>query len=168
MNQTVQWSATPPSNTGFQAHKFSFLDIVERASEVLHTDLTKDQEYLVAGSYVARLVVTLPQFRVEGGGTLKTLPKMNVNGHKNVVAKIGEVGGLVNRAVYLDRDMPWDEAELINSNVDRIQDQPDNVDRLRQKFSRVTIKVTDVPEADKKYFNQGSKAEGVKVEAAPA
>lgn len=93
----VSWDHTPPPGVCYQTHKFSFLDAVEIASNMLRTDYAIQPERLVVGRDARCVIITLPMF-------ISAEPV-----REGTYTRLGVVG---RRAVLLD-DRPCFDSEAL-------------------------------------------------------
>jgi len=64
---TVSWDATPPSAVNYQTHKFSFIDAIVTASNlILGATNMVSGNWIILGLQAATVVQTLPQFQAKG------------------------------------------------------------------------------------------------------
>lgn len=95
----VRWNLNPPPYVSQTAHKLSFLDAVEKASDVLRTNYVTQKESLIVSRSVRALIVSLPQFTARD---------------PECVGKCIKLGIVARRMVLLDDEMKEDRAVLDN------------------------------------------------------
>jgi hypothetical protein len=92
----VSWDATPPSNTNYQTHKFSFNDAVQTASMFIFGATNQATgNWLLLGLQPATVVVTLPQFVARAN-------RVEMQG-------ITYIGDLADKKVFADPHYPNNE-----------------------------------------------------------
>jgi len=92
----VTWDATPPVNVNYQTHKFSVIDAIETAANMIFgaTNMVAGN-WLLTGLQLATVIVTLPQF----------VPKNN----RTNMQGITYLGDLGNKKVFADPHYPLNE-----------------------------------------------------------
>jgi hypothetical protein len=92
----VVWDATPPANVNYQTHKFSYIDAIETASNMIFgaTNMASGN-WLLVGLQTATVVVTLPQFMARNN-------RVQMQG----ITYLGDLG---NKKVFADPHYPTNE-----------------------------------------------------------
>jgi hypothetical protein len=103
----VSWTVTPPPGIGFQTHKFSILDAVERGSALLRTDYRKHVETIIVGSDARAIVATLPHLITAMRNNDGT---MMVDAEGN-----GKVGKIGDREIVYALDLEHNQMVVANS-----------------------------------------------------
>jgi hypothetical protein len=102
----VAWCSTPPKGLGWQTHKFSLLDAIETASNLIKTDYAKESEEIITGREGRVIFTTLPHTVLQEANEQGLLPT-----DRGLVV----VGKVTNRKILFDPSMPANEIKLCNS-----------------------------------------------------
>jgi len=92
----VEWDATPPADTNYQTHKYSFVDAIETASNYIFgaTNMVAGN-WALLGLQAATVVATLPHF----------VPRNN----RVEMQGVTYIGDLGNKKIFVDPHFPVNE-----------------------------------------------------------
>ena len=102
----IVWCSTPMRGVSWQTHKFSLLDAVEMASNLIKTDYAKESEEIITGAEGRAILATLPHTVLQDANEQGLLPT-----DQGLVV----VGKVTNRKILFDPSMPANEIKIRNS-----------------------------------------------------